>query len=277
VAGSFFQGANLVHAFIWSRTTGMEDLGVLVGGDNESVATGINESGEVTGYSTPYQGTSRAFRWSRESGMMLVPSLSYCIATRALDINAAGEIVGMCRIDQSGIFRPFRWTIAKGMEDLGTLDIDRGGAAMAINDSGLIAGFSNAASIYDDARGVIWSGPGRALQIGDCIDGWCGTEVHAINNNGDVTGTANGTAFIRFRDGTMRDIGKLRDATNSTGVGINEAGDVIGISYPPYSSSPIRSFIWTAGGGMRELGIAGKSEFVVTGINNKGEIVGYAR
>jgi probable HAF family extracellular repeat protein len=254
----------------------MQDIGVLPG-DMESVATGINARGDIVGYSVPYAGTSRAFRWNRESGMTELPGLSYCLATRPYDVNASGEIVGMCRVDNTGVFRPFRWTMAKGMEDLGTLDNDRGGVAMAINDSGSIAGFSNSATIYDDARGVIWSGPGKALQIGTCIDGWCGTEVNAINNRGDVAGTANGTAFVRWRDGSMRDIGKLPDASNSVAVGINEAGDIIGVSYPPHSSSPIRSFIWTASGGMRELGIPGKTEFVVTAINNNGEIVGYAR
>ena len=75
----------------------------------------------------------------------------------------------------------------------------------------------------------------------------------------------------------MRDIGGLSGSYYSVATGINEAGEIIGVSYPPSAAGTIRSFTWTASGGMRELTIPGKTEFVVSGINNKGEIVGYAR
>jgi hypothetical protein len=38
-----------VHAFLWNPVTGMPDLGDLGGGF--SISTGINTSGQVTGYS----------------------------------------------------------------------------------------------------------------------------------------------------------------------------------------------------------------------------------
>jgi probable HAF family extracellular repeat protein len=265
------------HAFIWSPTTGLEDLGTLPG-DTESGATGVNVNGDIAGYSRPLAGNARAIRWSRGNGMTEIGGLPYtCLGTWANDINAAGDIVGECLVDRYQIiYRPFRWTDAKGMEDLGTLDSDLGGVANAINDSGVIAGISNSASYYDDSRAVLWAGPGKAVQVGECAEGWCGTYASAINNNGDVAGSAYGSAFVRWHDGTMRDIGGIAGALYSIAIGINQAGEIVGMSWLA-SEKRNRSFIWTASGGIRELTLPGKTEFVVTGINNNGEIIGYAR
>ncbi len=47
------------HAFLWTRASGMQDLGVLPG-DTESKARGISDSGQVIGWSVGSGGT-RAF------------------------------------------------------------------------------------------------------------------------------------------------------------------------------------------------------------------------
>ena len=64
---SFAQTAS--HAFLWSSTTGMQDLGTLGTGE-DSEAFGINSAGHVVGDSNtngPY--TPHAFLWTQSAGM----------------------------------------------------------------------------------------------------------------------------------------------------------------------------------------------------------------
>jgi probable HAF family extracellular repeat protein len=83
------------HAFIWTKSAGMTDLGTLPG-DALSIAWGINDEGQVVGQSINSSGSSRAFLW--QNGMMT--DLNTLVAQGPLslvyanDINDSGEIVG---------------------------------------------------------------------------------------------------------------------------------------------------------------------------------------
>jgi probable HAF family extracellular repeat protein len=96
VGGSTLAGNKTAHAFLWSRDTGMKDLGVLPGDDN-SGALAINERGEVVGVSNDTDGNGRAFIW--RNGLMsdlntLAPAESALYLLGAFGINDRGEIVG---------------------------------------------------------------------------------------------------------------------------------------------------------------------------------------
>src|SRR5688572_17752089 len=69
---------------------------------------------------------------------------------------------------------------------------------------------------------------------------------------------------------TMTDLGTL--GTNSFAMGINASGQVVGMSN--LSSGARRAFLWTAAGGMVNLGTLGGSESEATGINRLGTIIG---
>jgi probable HAF family extracellular repeat protein len=84
------------HAFLY-RNGVMTDLGALGGRDSYSVANGINDAGQVVGYSiTPGDGT-HAFLY-RDGTMTdlnsLLPPDSGWVLDEALGINARGQIVG---------------------------------------------------------------------------------------------------------------------------------------------------------------------------------------
>ena len=51
------------HAFRWTASGGMQDLGTL-GGDYGSSASAINARGQVAGYSSTPDGTTHAFLWT---------------------------------------------------------------------------------------------------------------------------------------------------------------------------------------------------------------------
>ena len=96
VGGSTLAGNKTAHAFLWTRDSGMKDLGVVAGDDN-SGGLAINNRGEVVGVSNDKEGNARAFIW--RNGLMtdlnaLAPADSPLYLIFASGINDHGEIVG---------------------------------------------------------------------------------------------------------------------------------------------------------------------------------------
>jgi probable HAF family extracellular repeat protein len=105
VGQSNLSGDTTEHAFIWTKNTGMKDLGTLPG-DSASLAFGTNENGDVVGGSCVDISLNdcRAFLW--QNGRMIdVNSLVAAGSTPLYlffgnDINARGEIAAFA-FDQS--------------------------------------------------------------------------------------------------------------------------------------------------------------------------------
>jgi probable HAF family extracellular repeat protein len=97
------------HAFLWTRETGMQDLGTLPG-DVDSAAIGINDIGQIVGVSLDANFNPRAFL---RQGQELIDLNTLVLAGSALDlatacsINTAGEIVGIA-FDNSGNVHAYR-------------------------------------------------------------------------------------------------------------------------------------------------------------------------
>ena len=94
--------ASTWHAFLWSASTGMIDLGVL-DPNGYSAALAINNAGEVVGRVAATQQTGvnpnyRAFVWTKAAGMKdlnhLIPSGTGWALWSANSINTAGQISG---------------------------------------------------------------------------------------------------------------------------------------------------------------------------------------
>ncbi len=87
------------HGFLWTRKTGMQDLGTL-DGDYASLALGINDSGEVVGASLDSNFNLRATLWKNGA----LTDLNTLIAgnpglslEEAVSINSRGEITGVAQ------------------------------------------------------------------------------------------------------------------------------------------------------------------------------------
>jgi probable HAF family extracellular repeat protein len=96
VGVSDLPGDHGFHAFIWSKATGMKDLGVLPGNVG-SASLAIDDRGVVTGVSVDATFTPTAFIW--QDGVMsdlnsLVPGGSPLHLATACSINSRGEIIG---------------------------------------------------------------------------------------------------------------------------------------------------------------------------------------
>ncbi|MGB8579945.1 MAG: hypothetical protein WCD47_03935 [Candidatus Sulfotelmatobacter sp.] len=97
VGGSDLAGDTTFHAFLWTRKTGMQDLGTL-SGDLASNGISINDGGSVVGVSLDANFNPRAFLWRK--GVMtdlnsLVAGNSPLYLLTACSINSRGEITGL--------------------------------------------------------------------------------------------------------------------------------------------------------------------------------------
>ncbi|HFK7189050.1 TPA: hypothetical protein ACG0BA_004778 [Serratia odorifera] len=107
------------YAFIWSRQTGMHNLGTL--GGTRSAAHAISSDGNVIiGESQTSSGKTHAFRIVNRGLMEDLGALSgdFSVATV---LTPTGDVILGYSTVQSGQRRTFRWTELEGMENLGTL------------------------------------------------------------------------------------------------------------------------------------------------------------
>ncbi len=97
VGNSDLPGDTTFHAFLWTRRTGMQDLGTL-SGDVASLSISINDASSVVGASLDANFNLRAFLW--EKGVMtdlntLIVGNSPLYLLSGCSINSRGEITGL--------------------------------------------------------------------------------------------------------------------------------------------------------------------------------------
>lgn len=119
-------GTREVHAFLWRPGQGMTDLGTL--GGSQSFGYGINDRGDVVG--TFFQGSGRAFRWTREGGMRALQLPG--IGNSAVGITNQGVIAGNFFLGD-GAERAYRLVPGEGAQELGFLE---GGTLVRVREIG---------------------------------------------------------------------------------------------------------------------------------------------
>jgi len=97
VGNSDLRGDKTFHAFLWTRKTGMQDLGTLPG-DVASFSISINDAGSAVGGSLDAKFNPRAFLW--EKGVMTdlntrIAGHSPLHLLTGCSINSRGEITGL--------------------------------------------------------------------------------------------------------------------------------------------------------------------------------------
>ena len=280
------------------------DLGTLSGGTH-SVASAINNSGQVVGDAFMSNGDDHAFLYS--NGVMQdLGTLPSGNNSEANAINNHGEIVG--RSDSGASLVAFSYSGNGPMENLGVAG--PGACATGVNDSGQVVGYHVVSGYY---CGFLYSGgsveslglglgsfgsginnSGQVVGYGQGSGGFHaflfsgGTTqdlgpggATAINNSGEVVGTngwyaGKGDMFL-YSNGVMQDLGTLPSGTWSNAYAINDLGQIVGDGD---DSGRAETAILYSDGIMQDLNalIPSNSGWVLergTGINDSGQICGY--
>lgn len=271
----FFVGdGHVCSAFVWRG--GLMSALPTLGGDN-GFATGVNNFGEIVGWaeSTTHDSTCDEFT---NTGQVL-------------------QFEAVMWMPDGGSYRASELPPYSG-------DLD--GAATAINQRGQVVGISG---ICDGAIGgataehmVVWQN-GRIERLLPTLGGAYWNTPMDINDAGDVIGfsdlpgdgpTSAQANFLAFYwssrpftcsggsvpGGTTCNLGALDSDGDSEALGVNNVGQVVGVSFGASHPYPGHAFIWQ-GGKMSDLNglILPGSNLVLTDaqdINDSGEITGQA-
>ena len=177
------------RAFLWTETTGMQDLGTLGGGGSFAIA--VNQRGQVIGYSsTPastfFDPVTHAFLWTPGGTMRDLGTLGGKSSTPA-GLNNNGHVVGWSTVSVATTApeRAFLWTESGGMVPLGMLPGGTSSRASAINDAGDIVGTMYFAAT-DQYRAVLWTST-DIVDLG-VVSGFVSSGAAAMNDGGEIVG-----------------------------------------------------------------------------------------
>jgi probable HAF family extracellular repeat protein len=250
------------HAFLWSKTTGMVNLGTLDGTDSAAIA--INNRTEVVGNS----GTS-AFLWTPSAGIRGLPSLGG--QTYANGINNAEQVVGASYLPDGQTYHAFIWTSVTGMKDLGTLG-GTNSEALAINDAGDVVGYAYLRN--GESHAFLWTRSTGMQDLG--VLGGTLSIAQGISPSGQVVGWSNSTSNgdVAFLWDPATGMHPLTTSAPTWARGINTSGQVVG----GWNEADGSAFLWTPSTGLRNLnGLLLNKDISVTaatGLNRFGVIVG---
>ena len=274
------------HAFYWTKSGGLKDLGTLPGG-NISGAIGLNDSGQVVGYSNTSTGLLTefnfiAFEWTSAGGMTNLGKLSGGDSSCAFEINSSGMIAGDSFVS-STVVDAASWTDNK-IKSLGALPKGIFTAALDLNDDGEIVG----ESVFGygppfTSHGFEWTSAGGMKDLGT-LSGGDTSIANAVNSSGIIAGQSNSGSVLYWHavkwnsSDTIDDLGTLPGGTYSIAFGINDGSEIVG--YGNISDNAAHAMLWTSTGGMQDLNnlIPANSGWVLinaNAINTSGQITGY--
>jgi probable HAF family extracellular repeat protein len=203
-------------------------------------------------------------------------------ASGSRDINNSGQVVGIVVMDATNstnsihavLFDP---TGNGNNTDLGTL----GGLESepyVINDAGQVVGYAMNAPGYERAALFDTSGKGKSRDLG-VLGNNLSSQALGINNLGQIVGHSgtNGVLFDSSGNGNNKDLGNL-DGQNSYAMFINDQGLIAGITTTSTGETRATRFDTTGQGKNIDLGsLSGEKICEITGLNNKGQIIGFVK
>jgi probable HAF family extracellular repeat protein len=225
VSGGLFAAMLGVLSISGACAQTLLDVGGLGGG--YSVATGINDSGQVVGQAETSSGFYDAFLYANGTTSNLGIA---GISSAATGINSSGQIVGSFSTRQSdGSISSDGFIYSNGTETvLGTLPRSTDSSyATAINNSGQAVGYS-----YTGINPNAFIYSNGTLSYPASL---AGAFSNAINDSGQVVGrvpTSGDTGYgFLYSNGTVINLGTLAGDANSSAIAINNSGMVVGYSF----------------------------------------------
>jgi len=217
VVGAAYISANVgIRGFVATGTSGTQ-LPILPTGDPEanSFAVAINTTGQIAGES-PVNGFARhAVLWSSGGGTPQDLGTLGGTSSRAIDINASGQVIGWSQLPGDASSSFFLWSSGAGMQNLATVI----GAAVTdvveINGAGQIIGTYGASN--GQSHAFLYT-PGSGLRDLGTLGGTSSAPT-GLNSRGDVVGIstladASTHAFLWTAADGMEDITAVTGVTD---------------------------------------------------------------
>jgi probable HAF family extracellular repeat protein len=293
-------GASYVtgHAFYWSQTAGIVDIGV-IGTDVSSTVQDINAKGEVIGQSfwAHSYPACRPIYWNVSQGARNPLALATLggAAGRTFDINDTGTIIGLVS-DSTGVYYGVVWKPAgMGVYGLPTAlpPLSGGSAAVprAINNAGLITGGSrdafgipHACIWTPDADGNYTSAPS---DLGTPVADPINVNTGMLINSSEQVIAQSDLGFFYCSNGSVSPIFDLNGGSSVYVTGLNDLGQA---ACSVAAGSATHAALWQNGttynlgtlGGTNSYAASSydaKVNPVYTGftINSSGLVVGYSQ
>ncbi len=240
----------------------------------------LNEAGDVAGHVTCNL-AQRAFRWTADTGLELIPMPPQTSESRALAINGS-KVVGYHVIsgDEFGNLGFVYDFETDEFTSLGTLPGGDWSEAHAINSAGEIVGFWGNTVRGPSPLAFIWR-DGEMIDINGDF-GTLKSEANGITDDSVVTGwmgtstLTDARAFI-WDNGKVTELPPLPDGFTSEGCSLNCRGDVAGRGRffdPELNATVWRAFAFVNGEPFHIDPLPGFTESIAADINNAQIVVG---
>jgi probable HAF family extracellular repeat protein len=259
------------------------DLGTLGAANAETLARGLNERGQVVGESVTPGGAFHAFLWTpgvpngQVGSLADLGTLPGASSSSAYGVNDSGAVAG------TSDGTAFVWTDGRA-HPLQPLPGNSSGRAYAINNRGQVAGWSGNV-YYMDGAATLWGQDGRPSYLKTI--GNMPNVARAVNESGQAAGlvglfppSPSARAVVWAGDDLKR-LGTIASPWGSEGLGLDDHGDVVGISHVGEQTWVLsHPFLYTRQGQIQDLGApdcgSGAHGYgAAQGINNGGLVVGY--
>ncbi len=245
LCGSAVSLSRDIHAAIWEPGWVL-DLGA-IGGEN-SEANGINDLGEVVGWTGLSPVDGRAFLW-RNNEMIDLGTLGGQFSA-ASGVNNVTQIVGWAG-NANGSSDAFIWENGQ-MRALPALEEGQPTEAYAINNTGLVVGYSWPPQSQQIA--VYWEND-EVFELPRWTN--YSSNAFAVNDLGQIVGQADVSASrvhaAAWVDGRIYDLHRPGLGRDSSAWGINNVGQVVGWVGDGDTLTVRKAFLWEQVGGMQIL------------------------
>jgi probable HAF family extracellular repeat protein len=251
-SGQIVGGSGYIYDLFYPPKAYLYDAGVVTAlgflpGGTYSWAGGINDSGQIVGYSQNASHQEEAFLYSggAMTGLGFLPGGT---KSWAYGINNGGQVAGYST-NASGTQEAFLYRDGI-MTGIGTLPGHFDSVATAINDQGQVVGYAD--DSFGGTEAFSYSG-GVMTGLGQFL-GDSHSAANAINGQGQIVGYSDSLASGRgvrrafvYTGGRMWDLGTLavlppgQDALNLTeATGINDSGQIIANGASSYLLTPVK-------------------------------------